>query len=115
MAGRRYGYTGWRPFEQILVAVQSSREIGTVFTRAEADLCGYEHGIRIPQMTLPPTGVLALDGCGTRGAGGAGTLKDDMSQTKIVSKFSMNMGKTWGPSVPHNKVGTLTGRSCTIA
>ena len=83
---------------QILVAVQSSREIGTVFTRAEADLCGYEHGIRIPQMTLTPTGVLALGQCrNAQGAGGAGTLKDDMSQTKIVSKFSKDMGKTWGP------------------
>ena len=69
-----------------------------VFTRAEADLCGYTHGIRIPQLTATPSGILAFGQCRNAGGSGlGGPVGDDMSHTKIVSKFSPDFGQTWEP------------------
>ena len=88
----------WRP-AVLTIIIQwcapalGSSPIGYVFQRNETDLCGYEHGIRIPQMTVTPTGILLVGQCRNAVSG----LGDDMSNAKIVSKFSPDMGKTWGP------------------
>ena len=73
----------------------SGHAIRMVFTRAETDLCGYEHGIRIPQLAATPSGVLAFGQCRNAAQGTGrpeniqgGPVGDDMSHTKIVSKFS---------------------------
>lgn len=72
----------------------------TVFTKEEVAQCG---DIRIPQMTVTPSGILLLAQCRdanttlrTR-SGQKGNLGDNMINAKVVSKFSTDAGLTWGP------------------
>ena len=72
-----------------------------IFTEAEVASCGK---IRIPQMTVTPSGVLLVAQCRmanmTTPTGG---LDDDQHLATVVSKFSTDGGLTWGA------MKTLTG------
>ena len=84
----------------LIGASSASRNLlaGTpVFTAEEVSQCG---DIRIPEVTVTPTGVLLLAQCRYANASGVGKGRrrlDDMSHAKVLTKFSEDFGKTWGP------------------
>lgn len=76
--------------------VQSSIQFAglPVFTDEEVAQCG---DIRIPEMTVTPTGVLLLAQCrNANSTASSGRRRlDDMSHAKVLTKRSTDMGKTW--------------------
>ena len=84
----------------LLVLAHQARALAgkSVFTDEEVKQCG---DIRIPEMTVTPSGVLLLAQCrqANISSSRAGRRLDDQSQAKVVTKFSHDMGKTWGPMV----------------
>lgn len=79
---------------------ENDGSIELVFTDEELSRCGAKNtpGIRIPQTTVTPSGVLLLAQCRQAVASpGAGGLEDDQSRARVISKFSHDNGTTWGP------------------
>ena len=82
----------------LIAAVDASAasDVTKVFTDAEVHQCG---DIRIPQMTITPSGVLLVAQC--RSANQTGDVRvdvrDNMVHAKVVTKLSADNGTTWGP------------------
>lgn len=73
----------------------ASPGIVDVFTQDEVKQCG---DIRIPQMTVTPSGVLLAAQCrNANSSSNAGQLGDNMIHAKVVTKFSRTHGTTWEP------------------
>ena len=73
----------------------TTAKVTTVFSTAEVEQCG---NIRIPQMTVTPSGVLLAAQCRKANHTTNSTgLGDDMVRAKVVTKFSSDLGQTWGP------------------
>jgi|EP01046_Picozoa_sp_COSAG06_P000592 hypothetical protein len=75
-----------------VLALSARAAAVVVFPPSEVAMCQL---IRTPQMTVTPTGVLLTAQC--RVAAANGTVNDDQHSAKVVSKFSRDMGRTWGP------------------
>ena len=75
----------------LLFALPNALDASLVFSKEEVEACGK---IRIPQMTVTPSGVLLVAQC--RNASNGGLLQDNMLFAKVVTKHSADGGKTWG-------------------
>ena len=98
MAARRSGLTARTMFMLALLSIAEATEGPAVdiFTAAELQQCG---NIRIPQMTVTPTGVLLSAQCrhANQTSGTPTKLGDNMIHAKVVTKFSDDFGVRWGP------------------
>merc|ERR1719149_223735 len=68
-----------------------------IFTADEVAQCG---DIRIPQMTVTPSGILLAAQCRNANSSlenGFVGVGDNMVKSKVVTKFSKDHGITWGP------------------
>ena len=78
--------------------VDISDDYPTIFSENEVSECG---DIRIPQMTVTPSGVLLLAQCRQANASKSSSKRrrrlDDQSEAKVVKKFSADFGDSWSP------------------
>lgn len=78
-----------------------------IFTAADVASCGK---IRIPQMTVTPTGILLVAQCRTANMmSSSGGLDDDQHLSTVVSTFSRD-GLTWSPMVTLTAIGYSHGQ-----
>ena len=80
----------------VSLALLADFPIVDVFTQDELYECGGE--IRIPQMTVTPSGVLLIGQCRKTNSSAAHVgLGDDQTHCRVLSKFSSDNGLTWSP------------------